>query len=150
MNKVSFLRLWDLYNGLLTPTQQDITNLYFNLDLTLSEIAEQRAITRQGVSECLKTSKKQLEEFEKKLRFSENLTEFSLEKSFMMNDARRWAEKFVSAHPEFAKEIAELETIILKDYSAEVKDKLKDPAVQGILNSGFTSDVSGDKSTNND
>ena len=50
----------------MTPTQQEITDLYFNLDLTLSEIAEQKGITRQGVSECLKTCKKQLEEYEEK------------------------------------------------------------------------------------
>ena len=42
MDKISFMRLWDIYNGLLTPTQQELTNLYFNLDLTVSEIADEK------------------------------------------------------------------------------------------------------------
>ena len=38
---IAFLRLWDLYNGILTDNQREITNLYFNYDLSLGEIAEQ-------------------------------------------------------------------------------------------------------------
>lgn len=133
MDKISFMRLWDIYNGLLTQTQQEITHLYFNLDLTLSEIAEQKGITRQGVSECLKTCKKQLEEYESKLHFSEHLTKYSLEVSFMMTAAGRWAEEFVTVHPEFSKDIEKLNEIILKDYSAEVGNSLKDPSVMAIL-----------------
>jgi len=79
MDKVSFIRLWDVYRGLLTPTQQEITDLYFNLDLTLSEIAEQKGITRQGVSECLKTCKKQLEEYEEKLGLCAKINELTAE-----------------------------------------------------------------------
>ncbi len=55
MNKTVFMRLWDIYNGLLTLTQQEITNLYFNLDLTVSEIAEEKGISRQAVSEDRKS-----------------------------------------------------------------------------------------------
>ena len=51
MDKIMFMRLWDLYGGLLTENQREITGLYFNLDLTVSEIAEQKGISRQGVSE---------------------------------------------------------------------------------------------------
>ena len=45
MNKFSFISLWDTYNGLLTPTQQEITNMYFNIDLTVSEIATEKNIS---------------------------------------------------------------------------------------------------------
>lgn len=140
MDNFSFLLLWDIYNGLLTPTQQEITNLYFNLDLTLSEIAEQKGISRQGVSECLKTCKKQLEEYENKLHVAKNLQEYSLEVSFMMTEAGRWAENFRTAHPEFAAELDELNAIIAKDYSEEVQEKLKDPSVRAILNTEYTPD----------
>lgn len=71
MNKLQFMRLWDFYSGLLTPTQQEITNLYFNLDLTLSEIAAEKGISRQAVSDCLNGCKKQLEEYESKLHVAE-------------------------------------------------------------------------------
>lgn len=124
MNKIEFMRLWDAYSGLLTPTQREITNLYFNLDLTVSEIAEQKGISRQAVSECLNGCKKQLEEFEEKLRFDKLNREYSLQISFMLTDCGRWAEKFKAAHPEFAKEVEELTDIFEKDYSAEVVSAL--------------------------
>lgn len=145
MDKISFLGLWDLYNGLLTTTQQEITNLYFNLDLTLSEIAEQKGITRQGVSECLKTCKKQLEEYENKLHFAENLRKWCLETSFMMTDACRWAENFASANPQFADEVGQLKDILGKDYSKEAEQKLEDPETQLLLNKSFTAEYDGKK-----
>ena len=64
MADIKFLRLWDIYSALLTPTQREITDMYFNLDLTVSEIAEQKGISRQGVSECLSSARRQLEEYE--------------------------------------------------------------------------------------
>ena len=56
-----FLRLWDLYSPLLTEKQREITELYFNYDLSLGEIAEQKGVSRQSVSDCLNKSRKQLE-----------------------------------------------------------------------------------------
>lgn len=114
MDKVSFIGLWDIYRRLLTPTQQEICDLYFNLDLTLSEIAEEKGITRQGVSECLKTCKKQLEEFEEKLGIVKKLSEQSLLVSSMATDVGIWAEEFMSAHPEFTQDIAKLMAIFDK------------------------------------
>ena len=115
MDKVSFIALWDTYRGLLTPTQQEITDMYFNLDLTLSEIADEKGITRQGVSECLKTCKKQLEEYEEKLGFAKRLGELSLQVSSMATDAGIWAEEFISAHPEFSTEVEKLLDIFSKE-----------------------------------
>ena len=42
MADIRFSRLWDVYSPLLTPTQREITDMFFNLDLTVSEIAEQK------------------------------------------------------------------------------------------------------------
>ena len=64
---VHFLRLWDLYSPLLTEKQREITELYFNYDLSLGEIAEQKGVSRQSVSDCLNKSRKQLEEYDEKL-----------------------------------------------------------------------------------
>jgi len=47
---LQFVRLLDLYSPLLTKTQQEITHLYFNCDLSLGEIAEQKGVSRQSVS----------------------------------------------------------------------------------------------------
>ena len=70
-----FMRLWDLYSPLLTSTQKEITDLYFNYDLSLGEIAEQKGVSRQSVSDCLKKCRKQLEDYESKLGFQKMVDE---------------------------------------------------------------------------
>ena len=70
-----FLQLWDLYSPLLTATQKEITDLYFNYDLSLGEIAEQKGVSRQSVSDCLQKCRKQLEKYEEKLGFAKTLQE---------------------------------------------------------------------------
>ena len=74
-----FLRLWDLYSPLLTATQKEITDLYFNYDLSLGEIAEQKSVSRQSVSDCLQKCRKQLEKYEEKLGFFKAFEEISSE-----------------------------------------------------------------------
>ncbi len=87
---LEFLRLWDLYSPLLTATQREITDLYFNYDLSLGEIAEQKSVSRQSVSDCLHTCRKQLANYEEKLRFSKALEELSREYSAYMTETERW------------------------------------------------------------
>ena len=74
-----FLRLWDLYSPLLTATQREITDLYFNYDLSLAEIAEQKGVSRQSVSDCLQKCRKQLEKYEEKLGFEKTLSDIEKE-----------------------------------------------------------------------
>ena len=74
-----FLRLWDLYSPLLTETQREITDLYFNYDLSLGEIAEQKDVSRQSVSDCLQKCRKQLEKYEAKLGFEKTLSQMQAE-----------------------------------------------------------------------
>ena len=69
MEDLHFMRLWDRYSPLLTKTQREITNLYFNFDLSLAEIAEEKGCSRQSVSDCLNKCRKQLEAYEEKLHF---------------------------------------------------------------------------------
>lgn len=65
-----YVTLWDLYGGLFTPTQRAICDMYFNYDLSPSEIAEEKKITRQGAQECLKKCMRQLDEYERAVGFS--------------------------------------------------------------------------------
>lgn len=120
MDKLLFMRLWDLYRNLLTPIQREMTDMYFNLDLTVSEIAEQKGVTRQAVSECLAGCKKQLAEYEEKLGFDRLLAESSLHTSFLMTDIDKWADGFFASHPEFADEREKLNGIINNDYEEEI------------------------------
>ena len=125
MEKLDFLRLWDLYGKLLTSTQQEIADMYFNLDLTVSEIAEQKGISRQGVSECLSLCKKQLKEYDDKLMHDKMLSGGDLHTSFIATDISIWAEQFVQLHPEYAADISDLLAILDKDYTAEIEAALK-------------------------
>lgn len=125
MDKLRFMRLWDLYGALLTPTQQDITDMYFNLDLTVSEIAEQKGVSRQGVSDCLNICKKELAEYEEKLGHDKLLSEGDDYISIILTDVNRWADKFLQLHPEYAQDIADLKEILEKDYGEEIAEDLK-------------------------
>ena len=147
MDKFSFVALWDVYNGILTPTQREITNLYFNVDLTVSEIALQKGVSRQTISECLKICKRQLEDCENKLGFCGKLREICLSESFMLTDVKEWAKEFKTSRPEFTQEIEKLEYILGKDYSEEVEKTLNDPKARLIFNKDYTELVYGREKT---
>lgn len=61
-------RLLDIYGRLLTKQQFDIMSDYYDLDLSLSEISENRKISRTAVSDALKVSIEKLNHFEEKLQ----------------------------------------------------------------------------------
>ena len=90
IDDLSFLQLWDLYSPLLTPTQREITDLYFNYDLSLGEIAEQKNVSRQSVSDCLQKCRKQLESYEEKLHFRQLLTDGDRAFSAYRTTVSRW------------------------------------------------------------
>lgn len=56
--------LYDYYGDLLKDNQANIINLYYNQDYSLSEIAEDMNISRQGVHDALKRAEKSLIEYE--------------------------------------------------------------------------------------
>ena len=72
---LAFIRLLDIYSPLLTATQREIADLYFNYDLSLGEIAEQKGVSRQSVSDCLQKCRKQVEKYEEKLGFLKTVDE---------------------------------------------------------------------------
>ncbi len=59
--------LLDFYRQLLTQKQSDALDLYYNQDLSLSEIAQHLGITRQGVRDNIKRGEKQLLGYEEEL-----------------------------------------------------------------------------------
>ena len=65
--KVEISILCEIYGKLLTKKQLNILDNYYNLDLSLSEIAENEGITRQGVRDIIKKGENKLFEFEEKL-----------------------------------------------------------------------------------
>ena len=65
--KVEISMLCQIYGKLLTEKQLNIIDNYYNLDLSLSEIAENEGITRQAVRDIIKKGENKLFEFEEKL-----------------------------------------------------------------------------------
>ena len=59
--------LYDFYGQLLPKRQRQVTELYHEENLSLSEIAEEFGISRQGVHDALKNGEKALNEYEEKL-----------------------------------------------------------------------------------
>lgn len=59
--------LFDFYGQLLTAKQQEILKLYHEDNYSLSEIAEEFGISRQGVHDAVKKAEKALHEYESKL-----------------------------------------------------------------------------------
>ncbi len=59
--------LYDFYGQLLTPKQQEIMELFYSDDMSLSEIAQEYGISRQAVYDLLKRTEKILEAYELKL-----------------------------------------------------------------------------------
>lgn len=59
--------LYDFYGQLLTAKQQEILKLYHEDNYSLSEIAEEFKISRQGVHDAVKKAEKALHEYESKL-----------------------------------------------------------------------------------
>ena len=58
--------LYDFYGELLTERQKEFFDLYYNEDLSLSEIAENYDMSRQGVRDAIVRAEAALEELEEK------------------------------------------------------------------------------------
>lgn len=59
--------LLEMYGKLLTSKQFDVIDLYYNDNLSLSEIGDELNITRQGVRKILVSAENNLFEIEEKL-----------------------------------------------------------------------------------
>ena len=65
--KIELAWLGDFYGGLLTEKQRQVLSLYCEEDLTMSEIAQEAGISRQGVHEMLSRTQARLKELEDSL-----------------------------------------------------------------------------------
>ncbi len=62
--------LLDFYGEVLTAKQRDVLEQYYNNDYSLSEIAENFGITRQGVRDAIKHGESTLLALEEKVGFA--------------------------------------------------------------------------------
>ena len=59
--------LYDFYSEMLTDHQRQVYQDFVMGDLSLGEIAQERGISRQGVHDMLKRTRRQLQEYESRL-----------------------------------------------------------------------------------
>lgn len=69
--KIEQAYLYDFYGELLNPHQRKIYEDFVFNDLSLSEIADEEKISRQGVHDMVKRCTKTLESYEEKLHLIE-------------------------------------------------------------------------------
>lgn len=67
--------LLDFYGDMLTMKQRAFIEYYYYDDLSLSEIAENEGITRQGVRDAIKRAEGQLYEMEERLGLAKRFEE---------------------------------------------------------------------------
>lgn len=68
---LDIIMLFDFYRNILTEKQIEVVDLYYNEDLSLSEISEHLNITRQGVRDNIKRAENILIDMEEKLHLVE-------------------------------------------------------------------------------
>lgn len=101
MADLRFRRLLDRYAPLLTRTQREIADLYYNYDLSLAEIAEQKNCSRQSVSDCLAKCRRKVEWYEEKLHAEDTIA-----------GALNALEAFQKQYPEHGGKIGEIVRIL--------------------------------------
>ena len=66
--------LYDFYGSLLTDRQREVMELYYGENLSLSEIAAEFSISRQGVHDLIKRCDRILADYESKLHLVERFS----------------------------------------------------------------------------
>ena len=84
--------LFDFYGELLTDKQRELFDLYYNEDYSLSEIAENVGITRQGVRDIIVRAENTLIETEEKTGLIKRFTEMNR----ALSEAEKCAEEIAA------------------------------------------------------
>ncbi len=81
--------LFDFYGELLTGKQREYFDLYYNDDLSLSEIAEISGISRQGVRDMIVRAEASLRDFESKTGAVKRFNDINENVSVLISDVNR-------------------------------------------------------------
>ena len=72
---LSIAYLLDFYGDVLSDRKKSVLDDYYNNDLSLSEIAQELGISRQGVRELIKKAEEELNFYEQKLHLAQRFGE---------------------------------------------------------------------------
>ena len=96
--RMRFVRLYDIYGGLLTDKQQNCMEMHFYNDLSLSEIADEYGVSRQAIYDLIKRAGQILERYEDRLK----LLERDEENSDMLLHAEELLTDYINDHSKAA------------------------------------------------
>ena len=82
---IKISQLYDFYSELLSDKQKQYLNDYYFNDLSLTEISENYNISKQAVSNNIKRTVLELEQFEEKL----NLIKLNNQRLFLLNEIKK-------------------------------------------------------------
>jgi predicted DNA-binding protein YlxM (UPF0122 family) len=104
--------LLDFYGEMLTDKQRQVTDLYYNEDLSLAEIAEESDITRQGVRDSIKRAEAQLFMLEEKLGLAKRFREMQEGLQMVLQAARSISE--INLRHAYNREIEDKTRVIIE------------------------------------
>lgn len=82
---IKISQLYDFYSELLSEKQKQYLNDYYFNDFSLTEISENYDISKQAVSNNIKRTITELDQYEEKL----NLIKLNNERLFLLNELRK-------------------------------------------------------------
>ncbi len=88
-SRARYSLLLDFYGALLTGKQRECFDLHYNEDLSLSEIAEEAGISRQGVWDNIRRAEAALCELEEKTGLVRRVTQLERELEEARAELRR-------------------------------------------------------------
>lgn len=89
---LGLVMLFDFYGALLTDKQFAVMDMYYNQDFSLTEIADEMEISRQGVQAFLKQGEKNLHKYEDTLKLAARFNEIQSRISEMREIVSRMPE----------------------------------------------------------
>ncbi len=110
--------LYDFYSELLTDHQRQVYQDFVMGDLSLGEIAQERGISRQGVYDMVRRTRRQLQEYESRLHLVDKFIHIK-ETAYQIN---RHTEEIMK-NPEHAEHVAE-HAAIIRHLSERIVDEL--------------------------
>ena len=111
---VQISMLCEIYGKLLTKNQLNILENYYNMDLSLSEIAENEGITRQAVRDIIKKGENKLFELEEKLEIMKRMLKQEEQIAIILAEISKIEEKSTD------KQIAKILTHVKKELNCLV------------------------------
>lgn len=95
---LKYNNLLRIYGALLSDTQREIATSYYEYDLSLSEIAEEKNISRSAVEDALKKSMAKLDQLEDALHILRNNKEIEEISSQLDEESKEKIKKVLDSY----------------------------------------------------